>query len=883
MKPERNRQIDKVFQAALERDASQRASFLDEVCCGDPDLRTEVEALLSYDEQVNSFIESPAYELAPELIADEESVSLAGRSIGPYRISSQLGSGGMGKVYLAEDLRLGRRVALKMLDHSLVGDIQSRARFLREARLASLLDHPNICTIYEVGEVSGQCFLAMQYVEGETLKQIIAGKPLKLDSLLSISLQVADALRAAHSQGIIHRDIKPSNIIIAPHGQVKVLDFGLAKSLEKEQGRFGDDLTRTGAVMGTPSYMSPEQARGERVDARTDIFSFGVVMYEMATGRIPFKCKSQAETMNAVINQQHSPVAQLNKAMTERLAAVIDRALAKEADDRYQSIEEVIAELREAAREAGLEQPEAVPYIRPRRRLTNRLLSRTGVREQAALPILAGVFVVGLAFLIYYLWPRQQQTSVPTKSDVVVPIRSIAVLPFKPLVAEGRDQSLEMGMADTLIVRLSNIKQVSVRPMSAVRKYAEMEQDAVAAGREQRVDAVIEGSIQKSGETIRLTVRVLRVEDGSSLWTGQFDEKMTNIFAVQDSISERVAEALAIKISGEERKLLTKHYTESPQAYQLYLKGRYYLNRDTIETIRKGFDYFNQAIAADPNYAQAYAGLADSYIWLGEYGANPLKESFQKARESATQALELDETLAEAHISLAIIAGDYDWRWAEAEGHFKRAIELNPNYAIARQMYSDFLGTMGRTDEAIAEAKRAVELEPVSLGVNANLGIVFNMARQHDRAIEQLNNTLEMDPNFGIAHFYLGLAYIDAGRYEEAITEIQTAIKLTGRHLEFAGPVGLAYAQMGKRDEAEKLLNHLLQQSKRQSVPAFSIALIYMGLGDKDRAFEWLEKMISERQWQVRILKTALTSDPLRSDPRSADLLRRVGLNDGDK
>src|SRR6266498_658382 len=479
---------------------------------------------------------------------------------------------------------------------------------------------------------------------------------------------------------------------------------------------------------------------------------------------------------------------------------------------------------------------------------------------------IAGVALVGLALLAYYL--RSNQIPPP------VQIRSIAVLPFKPLVVEARDESLQLGMAETLITTLSNVSQITVRPTSAVRKYTGLEQDAVVAGREQRVDAVLDGSIQRLGDRIRVTVRLVRVEDGAQLWAGKFDENSTDIFMVQDSISKQVAGALAVKLTGAERELLTKHYTGNTEAYQLYLKGRYFLNKSTGEDFRKSIDYFQQALEKDPNYALAHAGLADSYAQLGSYGLIQMNDSYPRARSALTRALEMDEKLGEAHASLGFILMNYYWDWAEAEKRFKRAIELNPNYAMAHNWFSQLLGFMGRSQEAIREAKRAQEIDPLSLWTNSNIGFVSYLGRQYDEAILASQRTLELDPDFAVAHMITGLSYVQKKMYDEGISELQRA----KANPDSRALLAYAYAVAGKRSEALKILDELDQLTKEKYVSPFPIAVAYTGLGENDRAFEALEKAYADRSWGMGMLAVNSVFDPLRSDPRFSALLRRVNL-----
>jgi len=593
----------------------------------------------------------------------------------------------------------------------------------------------------------------------------------------------------------------------------------------------------------------------------------------MTTGRVPFKRKSPAETMNAVINEPHTPVSEFNPDVPPGLSAVIDRALAKDPSARYQSMEAMLGDLWQVAQAIGLTGSEVpgrviTPYVPPRRHTVLGRLRRWAESPARAVPLAlaACVVLVGLAFIVYSLWPKQPAPPAP--------IKSIAVLPFKPLVAESRDELLEMGMADTLITRLSNIRQVIVRPMSAVRKYTELEQDAVAVGREQRVDAILEGRIQRSGDKVRVTVRLVKVADEEVLWAGQFDEKFTDIFAVQDSISERVAAALALKLTGEEQKRLTKRYTDNTVAYQLYLKGRYNWNKTTEEGLKKAIDFFNQAIEKDPSYALAYAGLADAYTSLDWYGVLSTKEANPRAKAAAIKALEIDETLAEAHASLAAVR-QYEWDWAGAEREYQRAIGLNPNYAVAHQWYGVYLAYMGRMDEGIAEMTRAQELDPLSLAINAQLGFLFYLARRYDQAIEQCQRTLEMEPGYEEARIYLAWIYVQKGMYEEAIAQYQ---KLKGDIPDVLAMLGAAYAVSGQRGKARDVLAELKEISQRRYVPPVFVAAIYTGLGDKDQAFAWLEKAYEDRDESFVGLKVLPLFDPLRSDQRFADLLRRMGL-----
>ncbi len=891
MTPERWRQIERVLHAALEREPAKRAEFLDCECAGDSALREEVESLLASSQHSDSSSgQTPQEDATVLLEGADEYASMVGRNVGPYSLRKLIGSGGMGEVYLAQDARLDRKVALKLLSPGLLGDSEPRTRFLREARLASALDHPNICTIHEVGEDRGRPFIAMQYIKGQTLRQIINGRPLKVDSLLSISLQVADALAAAHEEGVIHRDIKPGNIIVTPRGQAKVLDFGLAKLVERNKGEAETHLTVTGAVMGTPASMSPEQARGERVDHRSDIFSFGVVLYEMATGQIPFKGRSPVDIISAVLKDPPTPAAELNKDVPARLSWVIDHALEKEPAERYQSMREMIADLRQVVAEAGgldhlfksSDMPRGVPFAPPRSQSPIRVFGRKFPRRAViAFLCVMALAVAGLAFAIYQSRPQQAPTSTQNELErpqAATSIRSMAVLPFKPLVPSSRDESLEMGMADTLIHRLSNIRQLTVRPLSAVRQYARLEQDAVAAGREQKVDAVLDGNIQRAGEKIRVTVRLVRVADGGEMWSEQFDENLKDIFALQDSVSEKVARQLAVTLTVEERELLTKRHTGDVEAYRLYMSARYHLNRLTDDGFRKALDYFQGAVERDPDYALAHAGLADAFNALGGFNALPPKESFPKAKQAALKALELDEHLAEAHISLANVEFFYYWNPLGAEDNFQSALKINPSSSDSHQMYGFYLAARGRFDEALGEMQRAQELEPVSIVGITGMGEVFHLARRHDEAIAVFRKALEMDPNFGFAYWGLGRAYTEKGMYDEAIVAFQKAIPLSGDSPDEPADLARAYARSGRQAKARVIIGELKEQSKKRYVGSTTFASIYGALGEKDEAFVWLEKAYQARSDTLLYLMVDPMYDNLRSDPRFSDLVRRLNL-----
>lgn len=794
-------------------------------------------------------------------------LSAPGQRLGPYTLVSPLGSGGMGEVYLAQDTRLGRQVALKFLPASFRENPERVRRFQNEARAASTLSHPNIATIYEFGEADGVTFIAMEYIEGLTLDQKISGRPLSVLEILNIASQIADALDDAHSRGIVHRDIKSGNIMLTRREQVKVLDFGLAK-LNSVVDQELSDLptavkTKPGSVMGTVHYMSPEQAFGKTIDGRSDIWSLGVVLYEMATGRKPFTGTTSSETIDKIRHSQPEAIARFNYEIPAELERIIRKCLEKDPEYRYQSARELMIDFKNLKRD--LDTGSTVTNLG-----THKSSSRAGMLLAGAMALILGVIAIA-----YVVSRRQIPRAQITSNNQ---IKSIAVLPFKPLVPANRDETLELGMADTLITKLSNIRQVDVRPITAVRKYTGLDQDAVAAGRDQQVDGVVDGVIQRAGDQVRVSVRFVRVNDGSELWSGQFHENATQIFAVQDSISERVVSALALTLAGVERQRLTKHHTENTEAYELYLKGRFHMNRLTDDGFLKGRDYFQQAIDRDPQYALAHAALADAYVVLGGWNVFTPKEVFPKAREAAIRAIQLDPNLAEPHASLAMVSFVFDWDWKTAEQEFKRALDLDPNHPDVTQLYSYYLMAMRRFDESLAQMQRARQLDPATLSKVAGIGEILNFMGRTDEAIQQYKQALEMEPNSGFAYWALGNVYVHKRMYDDAIAYYKKAIPLSGDSPDEPATLAYAYAKSGRRAQALETIKELVARSERRYVSATLIAATYAALGEHQEASRFLKKAVEQRDGVLVFIKVDPLFEELRSDSGSAQILQQVGL-----
>lgn len=863
-------QINELFEAVLERPTDEQEKFIKEVCDDDESLREELESLLASHHEAETFLEKPAVGEVAEIVLGENKKILKGQILGQYKIVKELGKGGQGAVYQAFDSKLNRTVALKTLPPELTVNEITRKRFEREAQLASALDHPNICTIHDLTEFENVHFIVMQFVDGKNIRQLVGGHPLELKSALKIAIQVCDALVAAHAQGIIHRDIKAHNIIVTEKGHAKILDFGLAKlTQENPNGNEQTELTVQGSPYGTPTYAAPEQSRGEQVDHRADIFSTGVLLYEMLTGTWAFHGKTGVDVRHAVLHDEPKPIAERRGTeIPEKLQAIVSKALMKEPKDRFQEI----AEMRDALIEVLRELPESETsdtsnFLENFKTISPRRLGVLSNQTKLLLASAALLLVILAGFLIY----RLTRPTAPNKQ-----IESIAVLPFKPLGASS-DEFLELGMADALINRLSNIKEIVVRPTNAVLKYTKSE-DSMVAGRELNVDAVLDGRIQREGEKLRVTVQLIRISDGEVLWFGKFDEDFKGIFAVQDSISERLVNELAMKLTPEEKQILTKRYTENTAAYQFYLKGRYFWNKWSAENSAKAIENFESALKEDSSYAPAFAGLADAYELQGYLGLKPPNEVYPKAQEAVKQALALDENLGEAHLVSAKIKLFYDWDLSGAEQEIGRALTLIPNNPDAHGFYGVYLVVIGELDQALAERKKMQELDPANAFATTNVGWSYAYKHDFDKAIEQFKKALELDPNFFPAQLALGEAFLRKGMNAEAVEAFLKEKAISGTSPEIIAEFRQAFAANGIKGYWQKELERLQSSQKQGRAPSRRLARIYNELGDKDQAFFWLEKAFEEHNSLLIFLKTDPTFDSLRSDSRYQDLMKRVGL-----
>ena len=733
-------------------------------------------------------IDRPAFEVAAELIATEQFPSEVGQAIGPYKVLGQIGRGGMGEVYLAQDSRLGRRVALKLLPSHFTTDKDRLRRFKQEARAASALNHPNIITIHEVGQVEDTHFIATEFVEGRTLRSFIEGGKIEIADALDVAVQVASALQTAHEAGIVHRDIKPENIMLRPDGYVKVLDFGLAKLTERGEesvsGQQSELSTKTGVVMGTIKYMSPEQARGEKVDHRTDIFSLGVVLYETVTGRAPFGGETASHTIVAILEREPKPIAEYVDAAPGELQRVVDKALVKNREERYQTAAELLDDLQEIRYELQVQAhqglgvassasdsrekdaggvrvtnlddystaPQNEPLVQPRSSSVEYIVREIEQHKKVAAASLILILLgcIGIYFLLKPYKPTNNTGSPLSKT-----ISSLAVLPFANANPDPSAEFLSDGMSESLINTLSQLSQLKVTARTTAFRYKGKEVDPQAIGRDLKVDAVLTGKVVQQGDSLLVQADLIRTSDGAQIWGQRYSRRMSDILTVQEELARQISDKLRVKISGEEETLLAKHHTEKPEAYKEYLKGRFYVDRHSDEGGRRAIEQFNKAIAIDPNYALAYSGLADINVFISDTTIPP-REAMPKAKAAAMKALELDTTLAEAHASYGLVLWRYEYNWQEAEQELKRAIELNPNNAWSHFIYCDYLRSAGRHEEALAEARKALEIEPLSLIYNRTVGYYLAELGQYEEAIRQLQKTLELDPTFAFAHAGLG-------------------------------------------------------------------------------------------------------------------------------
>lgn len=873
MNPERWKQIDELLSAVLEMDSDKRVAFLSEACGGDEDLRKEVESLLTADEKEHNRIEAYPKQLAADMLAEHRAVLVPGNSIGPYKILSMIGSGGMGEVYRARDSRLGRDVVVKILLEKFSENRDRLQRFVQEARSASALNHPNIITIYDIGSFESGTYIAMEFIEGKTLREILSSGPVSLKKAIHIAAQLADGLARAHEAGIIHRDLKPENVMISKDGFVKILDFGLAKtSLPKTQD--ASDLptqirTDAGFILGTAAYMSPEQASALAVDFRSDQFSFGIIFYEMVTGKNPFYRKTTVDTLSAIINEEAKPVGSFNPELPAHIQWIIDRCMAKNCEDRYGSTRDLAKDIQNIGDRFadGVTLVRKEPLPPGRRRILRKISLLLGI----------AVLVFGLAVALNIGDLRKHFFGPDLE---MVQIRSLAVLPLQNLSGDPNQDYFSDGMTDALISELGKISSLKVISRTSIMQYKKSKKSLPEVARELNVDGIVEGSVLRAGQRVRITAQLIVGRADQRMWGESYEGTLSDVLALQSEVARAIVSQIRVQLTPEEKTRLSIVKQVNPESNEAYLKGLYCFNaglnnpsyKEYLELLRKSFDYFHQAIKIDPQNAAAYAGLAGAYqFYAGDY-----QEYYPKSKAAALKALELDDSLAEAHGALGYDLWVYDWDWPGAEREFKRAIQLNPS--LGRHGYALYLSASGRHSEAIAEIKKTEELNPMDLSVKLSMGGIYIHAREYDQAIHAMQNLVSLSPKDPHFNARLGYAYYCKGMYQEAVERLKWSIGNADNQLvkdEYSSYLALAYAASGNTFAAMKILNQLKESNHYWK---FSwVAAIYAALGEKDEAIEWLEKAFQQRA-NLHYLKVEPPFDRLHSDPRFQDLCRRIGI-----
>ncbi len=790
--------------------------------------------------------------------------------LGRYVIIAPIGAGGMGEVYRAKDTRLGREVAVKVLSERLANNANALARFEREAKSVAALSHPNIFAIHDVGHEDGIDFAVTELLEGETLRERLRRSAVPWRKAVEYGIAIADGMAAAHAKGIIHRDIKPENIFLTKDGVVKILDFGLARvapdanvpaELLADTPTMTLD-TRPGTVLGTVNYMSPEQISGRATDARTDIFSFGCVLYELISGRRAFSGKSVAEITTALLRDEPPTLSDSGQMVPVELDRVIVRCHEKKPELRIQSARDLSFALRDLLSDSGPTKP---------------AVTQRGLRSRTMFWVQLAVGAVALVALLLALdvggWRKP-----PINGPQMGVISSLAVLPMENVSRDPEQEYFVDGMTEALISNLAKIGGLKVISRTSAMRYKATTKSLPEIARELNVDAVVEGSVLRVGERVRITAQLIHAATDEHLWTESYDRDLRDILSLQSEVARTIAQQIKVTLTPQEQAQMVELRPINAEAYQAYLKGRFYWEKRTPDGLKKAVEYFEQAISLEPNWPLGYAGLADAYVLMPVFASMRPSEVIPKARAAANRALELDDNLAEAHATLAHISAIYDWNWAMAEREYKLAIAISPNYSTAFHWYSLFLMLTGRLDESIRTISKAQELDPLSLAISVNLARVHYYNGELKQAETMLRESLELGPDFALAHLNLPRTLFLQGRIAEAISEAREAVRLSNNDPLYVATLGFMCAKGGQPEEAREILDQLVTQSTKAYVAPSCVAVVYAGLDERDRMIEWFERAFQDRDAMfVQLLTDPLLSD-LRSDPRFADLVRRLGL-----
>ena len=870
MTPERYRQVGELYHAALEVASAERAAFLTRECAGDEGLRLEVESLINSHQQAGAFIDKPALNVAAEILANQKNDILVGQTIAHYKVLSLVGTGGMGRVYSAEDAALGRRVALKLLAESFTNDKNQMQRFHQEARAASALNHPNILTVYEVGQWRGQDFIATEFVDGVTLRTRMRRK-LSLVSAIDIALQIAGALAAAHAAGIVHRDIKPENIMVRPDGLVKILDFGVAKYVERRRDSESWIKTATGVVVGTTAYMSPEQARAQQVEGRTDIWSLGVVLYEMVARRLPFPGKTPTDRIAAILERAPEPLNKQSRRIPHELETIIKRALEKNKEARYDRIADLAEELRRLRSTLGEERPFRFGLPSP---AISFFSSRNRWQVAAAVALLFVIVITGIV-----LYSRSHTTRARDVLSSSTAIDSIAVLPLATAGESANVDYMADGITESLINQISQLSSLKVMSRNSVFRFKGQTVDAQQVSQTLGVRSVMMGNLKQLNDQLIINVELIDARDGSVIWTHQYIHKVADVIALQTNVAQDVTENLRMKLSGAQQQQLAKRYTNNVEAYDLYLKGLYFWNKNrrAPEDFQRSIEYYQRAIALDANFALPYVGLSNCYHQQMVYSEMPSVVLMPKARAALARALELDDTLSEAHATLGAL-DELQWDRIGGEAELQRALELNPNNAAALHYRGTHLTAVGRFDEAIVNRKAALQLDPLSAPKRAAFAWTLYFSGKYDESIAECRETLAIEEDFFRAHLYLGLDYEKQGKYEQAISEMNNALTLAKDNAETLASLAHVYSSSGNKAEAQHILDKLNELSKQKYVNPYFLAVVHAGRGEKDKTIQLLEKAAEDGSIMLLWLKIEPRFDFLHSDPRFQSLLQRVHL-----